>query len=566
MNRKVIVIGLDGATFTVLQPWIDQGLLPTLKKMQEEGTSCILESVMPPITAPAWSSFMTGKNPGKHGIFYFFTQGKSSGKDVVVGATDRTGKTVWRLLSDKGKKVLVLNVPTTYPPEEVNGAMISCFLTPPGKRDFVYPPSLLKDIEDKFGEYPLDIKTIVFSPTLNPRCTDHFLKEINQTLEYKINVFHYLMEKYDSDFSILHIKGSDRLQHELWNFFDKESRFFDSKMSSRFQQKIIAYFQNFDNKLKELLEKYQESADIFIISDHGFGSVHTWIDLNAWLLQEGFVKLKDTPATKVKRALWKAGLNNALFFEILLRTVFRYGWRILEKLNQVSNAGAVRVVGMKNILLSFDDIDWERTTAYSRSGPGAININLKGRETHGQVKPGKEFEEMKKKVIARLKDMRHPKTGEMINGKVFLPEDTYTGPFVNNSPDIMFYPLETGYLAGNFFGFTTPKIMVDNLILPGNHRMDGLFIAYGKDILPGKRLDRASIMDLAPTFLYLLGCPISEEMDGKILEEIISPEFLSHNTPQYFPEDLAGGKKVKDLSPEIDREVEARLKGLGYLS
>ncbi|MDY6863649.1 MAG: alkaline phosphatase family protein [Thermodesulfobacteriota bacterium] len=565
MGNKVIVIGLDGATFTVLQPWIDQGFLPTFKKMQEEGVSAPLESVMPPITAPAWASFMTGKNPGKHGIFYFFTHSQDKGRDVLVDASERTGKTIWRLLSDKKKKVVVLNVPTTYPPEEVNGAMVSCFLTPPGKRDFVYPPSLLGEIEHKFGEYPLDIKTIVFSPTLNPRCTEHFLKEINRELDYKINVFIYLMEQYDSDFNMLHIKGSDRLQHDLWNFFDKDAPFFNQKMADRFLQKIITYFQNIDKKLKELLDKYQDRADIFIMSDHGFGPVHTWIDLNAWLLEEGFVKLKDTKTARIKLALWKAGLNNAFFFKILLNTVLRYGWRFLEKIHNIDNTGAVRAVSMKNISLSFDDIDWKRTTAYSRMGPGAINVNLKGRETHGLVKPGKEFEKVKEDLISRLKDMRNPKTGEMVNGKVFLPEDIYNGPFVKNAPDIMFYPLETGYLAGNFFGFTTPKIMVDNVISPGNHRMDGVFMACGKNIIPGKTLRRASIMDLASTFLYLLGCPISDKMDGKILKEIIDPDFLSGNIPEYFPEDLTGGKEVKDLSPEIDREVEARLKGLGYL-
>ncbi len=484
---------------------------------------------------------------------------------MIVDAAERTGKTIWRLLSDEGKKVVVLNVPTTYPPEKVNGVMVSCFLTPPGKRDFVYPASLLGVIEDKFGEYPMDIKTMVFSPSLNPRCTEHFLREINQELEYKAKIFHYFMEKYDSDFSMLHIKGSDRLQHELWSFFNRDHPLFNAEMSSRFQDKIIAYFKNVDSKLQELLEKYQERANIFVISDHGFGPIHTWIDLNAWLLEEGFIKLKDSPITKIKLAIWKAGFNNAFFFKILLNTVFRYGWKFLGKFNKIGNTGAVRAVSMKNFLLSFADIDWEKTTAYSRMGPGAINVNLAGRESHGQVKPGKEFEEVKKKVISRLKKMKNPKAGELVNGTVLLPENIYNGPFTKNAPDILFYPVESGYLAGNFFGFTTPKIMVDNIISPGNHRMDGILFACGKDIIPGKKLDRASIMDLAPTFLYLLDSSISEEMDGKILEDIINSQFLSQNTPQYFPEELTGGKEEKSRSPELDREIESRLKGLGYL-
>src|SRR5712692_5865304 len=146
MANKVVIIGLDGATFRTLQPWMDAGYLPTLKEMVETGVSGKLTSVVPPVTAPAWCSFMTGKNPGKHGVYYFTTREKGTGRDIPISAHARSGKTVWDLLSDSGKTVLVLNVPATYPPHPVRGVMIADFLTPKGKRDFVYPPALLDEI------------------------------------------------------------------------------------------------------------------------------------------------------------------------------------------------------------------------------------------------------------------------------------------------------------------------------------------------------------------------------------------------------------------------------------
>src|SRR5262249_787704 len=154
MDKKLLVIGLDGASFNVLDPLIEQGRLPTIKALIERGTRADLETTFPPITAVAWSSFMTGKNPGKHGIFEFVSRNGST-RELAVNASLREGNAIWDVLSDAGKRVVVHNFPCTYPPREVNGLLISDFMTPAGRRDYAFPPSLLAEIESRFGPYRL---------------------------------------------------------------------------------------------------------------------------------------------------------------------------------------------------------------------------------------------------------------------------------------------------------------------------------------------------------------------------------------------------------------------------
>src|SRR4030065_410257 len=150
-HLRTIVIGLDGATFDLILPWVEQGHLPSFRRLIEEGSWGELESTMPPLTGPAWSSFITGKNPGKHGIYDFMYRDPKGYRSITINATLRKGPSFWRLLGDQGKRVIVFNVPVTYPPEEVNGIMISGFPTPPKSKDFVYPPELREDLEREIG-------------------------------------------------------------------------------------------------------------------------------------------------------------------------------------------------------------------------------------------------------------------------------------------------------------------------------------------------------------------------------------------------------------------------------
>src|SRR5215813_7185109 len=150
MSNKLLVVGLDGASFNVLDSLIDKGYLRNLALLIRGGARADLETTFPPITAVAWSSFMTGKNPGKHGIFEFVRLDQGSKRELAVNASFREGAAIWDLLSDSGRRVIVHNFPCTYPPRALNGLMIADFMTPRGRRDFTYPGALLGELESRF--------------------------------------------------------------------------------------------------------------------------------------------------------------------------------------------------------------------------------------------------------------------------------------------------------------------------------------------------------------------------------------------------------------------------------
>jgi predicted AlkP superfamily phosphohydrolase/phosphomutase len=220
--------------------------------------------------------------------------------------------------------------------------------------------------------------------------------------------------------------------------------------------------------------------------------------------------------------------------------------------------------GQKNPLFSLNDVDWSRTKAYGLAGMGGININLAGREPEGWVRPGKEYESLKEEITEQLKSLKDPETGENINAQVFMKEEIYHGPYLDRAPDIMFLPNDAGYIAGNALGFTANKPIVEIPAWPGNHRMNGIFLAHGKHLQRGKSIEGASIMDLAPTILYLLGHAVPNDMDGKVLTSIFDEDFLASRALEY----IAEGSQEEgsgQVSPEEEQEVIERLKELGYL-
>lgn len=562
MTNKVVIVGLDGAGFQTLQPWLDAGHLPTLREMMERGASGPLTSIVPPVTAPAWSSFMTGKNPGKHGIYYFTTRDKTTGREVPVSAYSRSGKTLWDLLSEGGKTVTVLNVPTTYPPSRVNGIMVAGFLTPKGKRDFVYPPSLLDEIEKAFGPYPLYLKTN-FTANLSETNVERFLAELEHELRYKFAVLHYLMDRYPSDFTMVHIWGTDRIQHDLWNLFDESHPRYDPVLGAKYKERIIGYFSAVDAQIARLRERLDDETTLIIMSDHGFGPIHRFIDLNVWLLEQGYIAIKETPLSQFRLRAWRMGLTYEFLIRGLLR-VLKWGVQLPDR----TPADAVNLIREEGFqpLLSLRDVDWSRTKAYSKFGLGQIIINLEGREPRGSVKPGAEYRAVRDEIVERLRRLRDPATGRLIGGQVYTKEDVYSGPYLDEAPDITYLPMESNYLANVLMGFTTRNWIMDNPVLFGNHRMEGLIIVEGKSVRRGSRLNEANILDVAPTVLYAMGESIPRDMDGRVLTEMFVPEFLSQRPVEWRDaEEAEPPAEAGALTREDEETILDRLKGLGYL-
>jgi predicted AlkP superfamily phosphohydrolase/phosphomutase len=565
---RVLVICLDGATFDLLDPWIESGRLPTLKRFTEEGVRGELASVVPPITAPAWASFMTGKNPGKHGVYYFVTRGRETDQTTFVDSKSRAGKALWHLLGEAGKTVLVLNVPTTYPPEEVKGALISDFLTPPGRRDFTYPASLVDELEGKFGKYPLHLKTLMFSAGMSVSNAERLLRELRHEVKVKFEAAHYLLDKYEADFCILHILGTDRVQHELWRLFDPEDPLHDEQMSRHCAEPVIDYFVEVDREIDRLWRRFGEEATTFVISDHGFGPIRKVIDLNVWLLEHGYIRIREGAGPRLKSALWKRGLTKERFTKMALRTFFKYGAGVVARIPDESIFKSMLFLARRgdrgSLLFSFDDVDWGRTRAYAPVGMGAIYVNLRGREERGSVHPGEEYESLKEEIAGKLRSLTDPDTGKPIAADVFLREEIYHGPHLDRGPDVVFLPNASGLFAGSMTAFFSNRWIFANAAWPGHHCMQGILLARGRWFRKGARIEGARLIDLAPTILHLLGSEVPEDMDGRVLTGLFEEGFLQGRPVAYRAPDEDVAAPLSGPA-EHEEDVIRRLKDLGYL-
>ena len=579
MKNQVLVLGLDGCTFDLLNPWMEKGLLPNLKKLKEEGVSGTLQSSYPPVTGPAWVTFMTGKNPGKHSVYEFLVRKPNSYREVPVNADNRQGQTLWKILSEQGYRVAVLNVPLTYPPQKVNGVLISGFLTPPGKRDFVHPPELLDELEEKFGNYYLHQRSVEVATFSSDSYVATFIEDCLAMMRYKFEVAKFLMKKESFDFLMLHIVATDRIQHTLWHILDPQHEHYRADLAERYYDEVISFYRELDKQVGEICSLYDSSGTVFVVSDHGFCTVNKTIDLNVWLLREGYIQLKEDFSTRLKYFLWKRGLTYEWLFGRLGMGWGRLWARTLgtlwdKMLVAIMNNKFVKppmdlinniIVNKNTWLLSLKDVDWSKTRAFCKTGMGQIFINLKGRDPEGIVNCGDEYKNLTEEIGGKLKDFLNELTGGTSVAEVHTKEEIYTGDYFDEMPDITFFSNKDGYQAGSFVDFGSNRTVSDVTLLTGNHDMNGIFLAKGKSVKKGVATEGASIMDVAPTILNLMGCKIPKDMDGRVLSTIFEEAFAEQH-PVEFTEPTAAEKEERgEMSPEDQEKVLDRLRSLGYI-
>jgi predicted AlkP superfamily phosphohydrolase/phosphomutase len=562
MDNKLLVIGLDGGTFDLLGPWMEQGLLPNLQRIRAGGTSDTLRTVIPPITAPAWTSFYTGKNPGKHGVFDFLRKKEDSYEEIPVNASFCKSKTLWDLLGEGDKKIAVLNVPMTYPPRKVNGVMICGFLSSAKNRDYVYPPQLLDEIEEQFGPYYAFGRNADAATPFAEKHLVALIDDCSKMSEYKFKVAHFLMKKDDYDVIVFHEWATDRIQHWLWHIIDQSHPKHDTLLAQKYLGKILDYYRSVDHQIGKTMELMGSRSSVCIMSDHGFCPVKRSIDLNVWLLEEGYITIKKSFASQIRYWLWRQGLTYEALVSLFAKLI---------KLGLKPKSRAPREVvnllriGPWQLLLSLNDADWYKTKAYAKSSPfGQIVLNLKGREPQGTINPGEEYDHLVSQIVAKLKNLRDPQDGSKINGLVYTKEEAFKGPFSSNAPDIIYLPQQDGYQAGNVIGFGSNTPFVNFTGFNASHSMDGIFMIKGPDIRQGASIKGAAITDLAPTILHLMGLRVPDDMDGTVLKDIFTDAFLKKNPIEYYtPSEVTEDISGTTVSTE-EEEIKQRLKNLGY--
>jgi predicted AlkP superfamily phosphohydrolase/phosphomutase len=558
MSKKVLFIGLDGSTFDVLDPLVNKGLMPRLKRFTEEGVRGPLETTIPPITPTAWVSWMTGKNPGKHGVFEFLLRKKGSTAlpETPVNSRSRDGLPFWDLLGQLGKNAIVTNVPCTYPPSMVNGLMVSDFLTPRGRRDFTSPAGLLDEIESRFGPYQLYITEVY-----RPGNIDKILDQLFGELDYKTKVNCYLMDEYGWDVFATHYWGTDRFQHELWHLLDESHPAFDRKEHNTHISRIHEYWNTVDTTLGQLFDAAGEEATVYLGSDHGFGPIRKFLCFNVWLIDEGLLVLKRDAMTRLKRTLFKLGLTPDLAY----RSAMKLGLAHLRLSVGVTNRSSLMKLA-NSLMLSLGDVDWSRTVAFSKGNYGQIYVNLRGREAGGIVEPGPEYERVMRQVIEKLRALKDPETSQSLIGPIWRREDLYSGPHSDEAADIQFLPADMTNKPLGTLDLTSNKFIAPAYGNSGDHRMHGILLGRGPELRQGARIDGARIIDYAPTILHTFGVGVPSDMDGRVLEEIFTDEYMTSNPVRRLEAvEYDAVEAAAAMTDEESQEIRDRLRGLGYL-
>ena len=552
-NRRVMVIGLDGATFDLIRPWIEDGTMPTLQRLVKGGASGVLTTTLPPISSSAWVSFATGKNPGKHGLVDFVHPRPNSYQISIVSPQQRASKAIWNLLSDAGRKVGIVGMPVTYPPEEVNGYMVSDFLTPSASDDYTYPPSLGDELERAMGGFPL----LPDERYRSTKFTDKFIADMVTDVERRLEGALYLLDNEATDFFFILFWSNDMLQHETWSLLDETHPDHDPRAGKRYRSLVVDFHRKLDHAVGRLLDKAGPEDLVIVMSDHGFGPVHSFFLVNNWLREAGFLKLKKRPLTRLKYALFRLGFAPLGVFRLV--KALRLGF--LRRRFRFQRGGGL----MKRLFLSFADVDWARTKAFAVGSFGQIYINQVGQRPQGIVQPGKEYEELREAIAAQALELLDPRTGQRVVDRVHRREEIYSGPLVEKAPDLVLQSRNWEYMAFGHADFGASHVVEPIVGMSGHHRPDGVVMLAGQGIEAGVELEGANITDLAPTILYAMGIPIPSDMDGRVLTDAFTPDYLSAVEVRYSDELSERPTGEGQYSEEDEEEIKERLRGLGYV-
>ncbi len=546
--RKVFVIGLDGATFDLIRPWAASGKLPTFKKLMDSGAWSELRSTMPPVTASAWSSFMTGKNPGAHGLFDFMQRRDNSYDLAPVSVRDRDGKAVWDLIGDTGKKVIVMNVPVTWPPQSVNGLLVTGMLTPRNATEYTYPRELADELKSAIGDY------VVYSDEVYSKGRGEiFMQALKHSANQRVRAAEYLTQKYPWDFFMLVFPETDTVSHGLWSSYDPSHHEHDPSEAAKFRDGILTIYQLLDAHIARLIEKLDADTTVLLMSDHGHGPVRNFLYVNNYLAQRGYLKFKPNIASQLKRSAFQLGLTPRTVYRLLLTVGLGKLRRTLDK--RRGGRGL-----LKRFFLSFTDVDWSCTRAYSIGYIGEVHINLKGREPQGIVNPGQEYERVRDDVINSLRELKSHDSTPLIE-YIWKKEEIYRGAHLTEAPDILFLPHNLETIAFGDFEFGSNKVIEPSFGVSSSHRMNGIFVVSGAGVRNAGEFNGAQLIDLAPTILHLMGLPVPTDMDGRVLTEAIADTRAVE-----FSGTSEGSATTEGYSEEEEQQVIERLQDLGYIS
>jgi len=457
-KRKMLVIGLDSAPPELVFDKF-RNHLPNIRGLMERGVYARMRSCHPPITIPAWMVMATSRNPGRLGLYGFrHRRGYSYAEGWIANSLSVKEDKIWDIMARAGRRVCLVGVPPSYPPTPVNGELISCFITPDANREYTYPPELKKEIEELVGPYPFDVE-------FRTDQREELLEELNDMTEKHFRVIEHLLSTRQWDFFMFVEIGLDRMHHAFWKYFDKAHPKYVP--GNPFENAVLDYYKRLDGHIGRLLEKVPEDTIIVVVSDHGAKGMRGAFCINEWLVEQGYLVLKEKPQQVVE----------------------------LEKA----------------------EVDWSKTRAWGWGGYYArVFFNVKGREPQGIIDPSV-FELEKNKLKQRLLEIQDP-NGRRMETHVYSAGELYPVS-IGDKPDLMVYFDDLFWRSAGTLGH-------NELYLPENdtgpddavHAQHGIFILYNPKTKATGKIPDVKILDVAPTLLKTMGIEVPKTMSGHPLE------------------------------------------------
>ena len=571
---KLILLGLDGATWDVLEPLLTLGVLPNLERLRREGSAGVLRSVFPPLSPVAWTSAMTGKNPGKHGVFEFLEHGHNPLHGRVNSSRSIHSELLWEIAGRHGKKTIVGGVPMSYPPRPAAGFpgfYLGDFLSPSNAEDFTTDPKIFSELEREVGPYR-PWSTVVHDGGNESAVLEDLIAFADQHLK----AVAFLMKRCDWDLLIFDVMATDRWGHELWHVWDLTHPRARNRATEleRLRPRMLAFWKTLDEGIGAILDRLPADASLLILSDHGFGPIEKYVNLNTWLLEQGYLVLKDSFYVRQKHWFFKRGVTPEWVYGLMGRLgmaghrVSRFRGKQQSVLDRLG----------ESVFLSRRHVDWARTRVYAQGNFGQIYVNQRGRQPLGCVLP-EEVEPLIDELADRLRKLVDPEVGAPLVEQVFRRHELYDGPQAHLGPDLTVVLGDWRYRTIGLHDFTTHRVVSPAFGPTGDHRMEGIFLAAGPAFRAHAAVAQANLLDIAPTALHVLGVQVPGDFDGRVLTELLNDSLGA--VPETQTMETPGASRAAGLSPgapglavppifpgyseEEEQAIQKRLTDLGYL-
>lgn len=533
-----LLIGIDGATFTILDPYVDSGVMPHLGELYSRGCRAELRSIMPPLTPPAWTSLVTGKRPGQHGIFDFFQkEDPDSVYFTFASSQEVRSETIWTLASAQGRRVISLNFPLMFPAPEVDGCVVPGGMMPWRQlRLGCHPPGLFDRLKQLPAFNPREMLDMELEIKAIDGCPDD---EFAEFVELHIRreqrwgeVLLTLMRERPAELVAVLFDGVDKLQHLCWRFIDPRCR---PAEPTAWEQQMIGlcerYFRSLDTMIGRLLEAAGPEATVLLASDHGFGPTREVFHVNSWLERAGYLA-------------WGDG-------------------------QPAADGRSATDVGFAEMTRHVNALDWSRTLAYAAT-PSSQGVNIVGR-VPGSDRPLPEEvrARLASEIAQGLRAIHRPSDGQPLVEEVWPRERAFPGPYEQLGPDLSLVLADGGTISI----LPSEQVVAQREQVRGHHRWEGVFLGVGPGIRSGVSLDQLSIVDVAPLVLHRLGLAVPDDMAGRVPEELFEAAELERRPVRTTAATAAPGSAATPASsapaPELGLEEQAavmqRLRALGYV-